>query len=144
MSKKNQFHGAVMSKAIISAYYPSNPDFDHFTFQQVLDDSTKPDDDYTLIVYAVVHSGPPVLLPPIADTNDAPFNAGKKLHFANMKLDAAGLIALYPRGVTSDLTINPGGLYLNTNYIYYTGSASYIFNDDVVTTTHPINPSPPA
>ncbi len=55
MAKKNTFYGALVTYATISTYYqnPNFPDFDHFTFQQQLDDATKPDDDFTLTVFAV-------------------------------------------------------------------------------------------
>lgn len=133
-----------MSESAISAYYPDNDDFDHFVFQPSADALNDTDNGYSLVAYAVIFSGPPVLLSPLTPSNGTTVAAGKKVQFANMRLDSAGLDVLYPKGVTSDLTINPTGFYKHTKYIAYQGTASYKLDHSLITTSHPINPSPPA
>ena len=140
---KNQFYGAIMSQATVSAYYPNNTDFDHFVFQQAADALTDTDNGYSLVAYAVIYSGPPVLLDPLTPSNGIPVAAGKKVQYANMRLDSVGLNVLYPTGVTSDLAINPTGFYKHTKYIVYMGTASYTQDHELVVTSNPINPSPP-
>jgi len=132
-----------MSQNAISAYYPNNGDFDHFVFQQSTDALSDTENGYTLVAYAVIYSGPPVLLAPLSPSNGS-MAAGKKVQFANMRLDSAGLDVLYPKGVTSDLTINPTGFYKHTKYIAYEGTASYTQGHELIVTNQPINPSPPA
>src|ERR1700739_824637 len=114
MAKKNTFYGATMLQSAVSAYYPSDPDFDHFVFQQMIMDPSQADDDYTLIVYAVNNRQVPVLLSPLTPVNGNPKSAGKRAHFANMRLDAVGLANLYPNGVNSDMLIMPTGFYPGT------------------------------
>ncbi len=144
MAKKNKFYGAILNQSTVSTYYPVNPtypNFDHFVFQQMIEDPTDPDDNYTLVAYAANKTGLPILLPPLVASNATPFKAGKKVQFANMKLDLIGLASLYPNGVTSDVELDPTGFYPGTYYIAYTAST---VGSGFAVHTYPVDPSPPA
>lgn len=148
MAKRNTFYGAVVTYATISTYYQNTnfPDFDHFTFQQQLDDGTKADDDFTLTVFAVdkygvvLNGGNPL---PITPANSGGYEAKKNVQFANLKLELAGLATLYPAGVTSDLDVYPYAFYKATGYVIYMAETFSAFNPNVPINV-PINPSPPA
>ena len=144
---RNTFNGAILNSSDVSPYYPSNSNFDHFVFQQVLSlNVSGPDNSYTLCAYAVftATSGlPPVLIVLSPDQNGTGYKAPKGVVFANMKLDQAGLAALYPKGVNSNITLAATGLYLSTDYIQYKASSADNPGHDT-TGGVPINPSPPA
>jgi hypothetical protein len=137
---RNTFDGAIMSHTDVSTYYPSNTNFDHFVFQQVLEDTNGPDNTYTLCAYAVLIAGPPVFIPLSPNLNGKGYKAPKGVQFANMKLAPPDLAILYPSGVTADITITPLGAYEATDYVQY--SASTPGGNNVVNSVK-INPSPP-
>jgi hypothetical protein len=145
---KNTFEGATMYYTDVSTYYPNNPDFDHFVFQQVLANPNSADNTYTLCAYAVftaASGGAPVLiaLGPQKKTGKS-YKAPAGVQFANMKLDNGALGILYPppTPTTADITLTPYGPYGVTEYVTY--KASTDGDDDTGTGgTVIINPSPP-
>lgn len=139
---KNTFDGAIMSQSSVGTYYPANTDFDHFVFQQMLEDPGDPDNAYTLCAYAVLKMGPPVLIPLSPNLNGKGYKAPKGVQFANMKLGSSDLAALYPSTVNGDITITPVGAYLGSDYVAYSASTQGGSGD--VANTVPLNPSPPA
>lgn len=139
---KNTFDGAIMSQSSVSTYYPANTNFDHFVFQQMLEDPGDPDNTYTLCAYAVLKTGLPVLIPLSPNLNGKGYKAPKGVQFANMKLGPSDLAILYPSTVKGDITITPLGAYLGSDYVVY--SASTQGGAGNVGNTVPLNPSPPA
>ena len=144
---RNFFEGATLDASVVEKYY-SNTNFDHFAFQQVLANPGASDNSYTLCVYAVLFQGAPLPYPLATVKMSPPTQAPAAVQYANMKLYASGLKALYPDGVNSGLapiTIVPTGPYMNngvkTNYMAYNATTPYITD---LTGGVPINPSPPA
>jgi hypothetical protein len=148
MAKKNTFYGATVTAATISTYYKNTnfPDFDHFTFQQQLDDGTKPDDDFTLTVFAidkygvVLNAGTPL---PITPVNSNGFTPKNNVQFANLKLDLTGLATLYPKDIKCDLSVSPHAFYKATGYVIYMCVTESPFHPNTPIKV-PIDPSPPA
>jgi len=138
---KNTFDGAIMSQASVSTYYPANTNFDHFVFQQALEDPNDPDNTYSLCANAVLKTGLPVFIQLSPDLKGKGYKAPKGVQFANMKLMPADLAILYPSTVTGDITITPVGAYLGSDYVTYNASTLGSGN---VGATVPLNPSPPA
>lgn len=145
---KNTFQGAVMYYADVSTYYPinpTNPDFDHFVFQQVLANPNDADNTYTLCAYAVftaVSGLAPVFitLGPQQKTGK-PYKAPAGAQFANMQLDQDGLAELYPPvNDGSDMTLTPVGAYAGTDYVAYSASTP---DSSHAGGSVPLNPSPP-
>ena len=145
MPKINTFRGVTMSSGTVGAYYPNNLDFACFIFQQMIDDGTKIDDDYTLTVFAVdiyskvMNGGDPLTLGPLPDHS---ITAKKQVNFANMKLDLNDLKILYPTGVISDMKVYPTKYYKKTGYVVYTAETES--GVTLATIKRPLNPSPPA
>ena len=147
---KNQFYGAAISYDTVKKYYPINseyPEFYCFVFQPMIDDTTKANNDYTLIAYAVkqkgevLNDGDPIPLIPLTKPRN-PFGVqGNKVYFANLKLCLDDLKYLYPLGSTSNLDIYPSGFFKATGYLVYTAETSDSKN---ILLTKQVNPSPPA
>jgi hypothetical protein len=142
---KNTFNGAIMSYADVSTYYPTNSNFDHFVFQQMLPDSSDPDNSFALCAYAVFASAsglPPVLISLQPNLNGKGYKGPKGAQFANMKLDLGELAILYPPGGgAGNIIIEPVGPYLGTDYVTYSASTMGSINGGTNTVT--LDPSPP-
>ena len=145
---RNTFDGAIMSYSTgVSPYYPNNPNFDHFVFQQQIADPSDPDNTYTLCAYAVFTAASglsPALITLQANLNGKGYKAPKGIQFANMRLYPAGLAILYPSLPlwTPDITLTPVGAYNGSDYVAYNAStpaSGNVGNNNNV----PINPSPP-
>jgi hypothetical protein len=146
MSMKNIFSGVEMTYDLVQTYYLKTPDFDHFVFQQMIDEVDI--GNFTLTVYAVskssvLNNGNPLI---VSEFNGKNFPGIKpNIQFANMNLGLSGLGLLYPPGCTSNLKVYPAGYYWQnskeTAYIYYTAETK---NGKEFILTSKINPSPPA
>lgn len=147
MSKKNQFYGAGISFGTVSRYFPSNPDFYCFIFQPMMDDTTKENNDLTLIAYAVkqngevLNGGTPIDLMPLSKPREPYEVKGKKVYFANLKLCLDDLKQLYPPGSNSNLDIYPSEFFKTTGYLIYTAET---YDSQNTLITKKVNPSPPA
>jgi len=149
MARDNRFYICQMDASIVGAYYLNSayPTFDHFTFQPIITDGNASNDEYLLVVYAVGTSGT-ILGPaggtPLSKPKTGPnpgLKANPQVQFANMKLNIAGLQALYPGNTVtpSPLTLTPFA-YGTTNYVCYEVNNP----DSPALATVTINPSPPA
>jgi hypothetical protein len=147
---KNQFCGAAISYDTVKKYYPINskyPEFYCFIFQPMIDDTTKENNDYTLIAYAVkqnggvLDDGSPIPLIPLTKPRDGVEVKGKKVYFANLKLCLDDLKQLYPLGSISNLDIYPSEFFKNTGYLVYTAET---YDSQNTLITKKVNPSPPA
>jgi hypothetical protein len=130
-----------MDQTVINDYYPKNaknPDFDHFVFQQVIEDGTKKADTITLIAYAIDKNGKTIgnyltlkSLP--TDSYQAP----KRIHFANIIVKIRDLDVIFPSGVKSSLKLFP----ILSHYPHH---IAYKFVCESCFTNLTIDPSPPA
>lgn len=151
MKRTNKFSGISLKYSTVFTYFRNNnfPDFDHFVFQQMIDDDgNATGDNFTLAAYAVnkdlsvLNNGNP--LP--NDEMDASGVLGIKpgIQFANMRLDKNALTELY-KSATSALSVYPPGppitYYKNTSYVQYVAQTKD--SQDVVTVAK-VDPSPPA
>jgi hypothetical protein len=147
MSKKNQFYGAGMSFGTVSKYFPNDPDFYCFIFQPMMGDTTKENNDFTLIAYAVkqggevLNGGNPIDLTPLNKPREPKEVKAKKVYFANLKLCLNDLKDLYPPGSNSNLDLYPSEFLKDTGYLVYTAE-TYSSQNTLI--TKKVNPSPPA
>jgi hypothetical protein len=145
MSSKMNFYGATMAASDVSTYYPNNPNFGAFIFQQVGVPTATGDVNYTLVAYAVTLSGQYLNSVPLTPTNQVFTTDRKTTQFSNLKLDLLGLSTLYPAGsgVQSPITITAVGF--DGVYISYTATTSDNTAKYGLGTSRsaPLKPSPP-
>jgi len=138
----NIFQGATMDVSLVIEFYVNAPNFDHFTFQQVLANPGS-DNVYTLCAWAVMSDGSSKYCQLASSPNNSLRLPGA-VQYANMKLYPDGLKELYPGGVKSDMkgiTVVPAGPYLGgPNYMAYKATTPYMATAG---SSVPINPSPP-
>ncbi len=140
--KKNIFYGAVISYNVIKQFYWDDKSFDHFVFQQMMDDGNMENDHYKLVFYAIDKDGcilnnyKPLAIKKI---NKRKHTLTKNVFFANIVLHRKHLDILYAKPTSnSELKLYPTR-YNDTDYVSYIAET---INSPVVAVT--LDPSPPA
>jgi hypothetical protein len=143
MAKQNLFFGANIPFADIALYYNQGT-FSYLVFQPMIPDGGKPNDDYTIALWAVDNIGAvmngyePIILPP----NKHFIEAKKKVHFANVYVERPQLENLFKDGQFT-IGLAPISYAANKEYVSFE-----IFNADKdslnYTALSLANPSPPA
>jgi hypothetical protein len=153
MKRTNKFLGIILDYETVFTYYKNSkyPDFDHFVFQQMIDDNCEQEgSNFSLAAYAVnadfsVLNGGKQLPKKELDKPGVP-GTKKGIQFANMKLDNIALAYLY-KSSKSRLFVHPVGppieYYPDTSYVQYVAETTDAV-DHLVIASKKIDPSPPA
>ena len=122
MPKQNTFLAVAMKNADLVQYYPGNDQFRHFTFQQVMEDGTKQNDEYILTAYAVDMNneimGDQIELVELEGTD--PYLAPKRVQFANLIATRSDLNTIFSNSTpVNDLCMYPQKCHNYPKYVAY-------------------------
>jgi hypothetical protein len=141
MDKNNIFFGATLSYANTISYYYSQDDFSRFVIQVMIENGTKADDDYNIVLWAIKKDGKvmnghsPIQVP----SNGYKLPGRKKVYFANVPFSKEELAHIY-QGEPFDIELKPV-YYQDTNYVAFEVLKA---GELTLAALKTLNPSPPA
>jgi hypothetical protein len=141
MSKTNTFFGATLAYADTISYYYTQDDFSRFIIQAMIENGSKADDDYAIVLWAIDRYGKvmngksPIKVP----LNGYKLPGRKEVYFANVPFSKDELVEVY-NGDPFDIDLKPV-YYQTTNYVAFEVLKAKELTLAAVKT---LNPSPPA